>query len=101
MEKRTPFWNDPHLRRWLLQVLGLILLFALLGLIVWLFYDYQIRQMDKQKGQGYITQCPLHSASTQNTSMIHKPVGTSWRLPTATFTTVQDRKPQIIPWVME
>lgn len=35
------------LRRWLLQVLFLILAFILLALLIWLYYDYRIKRIEQ------------------------------------------------------
>ena len=45
------FWSviqsDAGLRKWFLQVLSLLLAFILLALLIWLYYDYQIRRIER------------------------------------------------------
>ncbi|GAB3511578.1 hypothetical protein GCM10027341_51270 [Spirosoma knui] len=36
-------------RRWLLQLLSLLIGFALLVSSTWLYYDYKVRQLDQQQ----------------------------------------------------
>ncbi|GAA4458092.1 hypothetical protein GCM10023189_29840 [Nibrella saemangeumensis] len=36
-------------RRWLLQLLALLLGVALLAGSIWLYYDYQVRQLEQQQ----------------------------------------------------
>ncbi len=37
------------MRRWILQILGLILLAAFLTIVTWLIYDYQIHKLENQR----------------------------------------------------
>jgi hypothetical protein len=48
MPTRPAFLTNPLLRRWTLQVLGLLLAFGLLALGIWLFYGYKIRELEQR-----------------------------------------------------
>lgn len=50
------FLTNPYLRRWTLQVLGLLLVFGLLALGIWLYYSYKIRLLEQRMGDPPPTQ---------------------------------------------
>lgn len=41
--------KEPYERKWLLQLITVILLFVLLLTGVWLYYDLTLKQLDRQK----------------------------------------------------
>jgi uncharacterized membrane protein YdbT with pleckstrin-like domain len=42
------FLTNPLLRRWALQVIGVLLVFGLLVLGIWLYYSYKIRELEQR-----------------------------------------------------
>jgi hypothetical protein len=42
------FLKDSGTRKWLMQVLIVLLFFALMAWVAWLYYDYELRQTRKQ-----------------------------------------------------
>ncbi|MBD2703895.1 hypothetical protein IC229_24835 [Spirosoma sp. BT702] len=51
MSIQSSFWSNPPLRRWTLQLLGLLLAAGLLCMSIWLFYGYKIRQLEQQQNE--------------------------------------------------
>ena len=49
MRLLSPLFSDTDQRRWLLQLLGLLLCFALLLGSIYLYYDYKVRQLEQQR----------------------------------------------------
>jgi hypothetical protein len=49
MQQRSALFSSTGQRRWLWQLLCLLLGVALLGGSVWLYYDYQVRQLEQQQ----------------------------------------------------
>lgn len=41
--------KEPYERKWLLQLITVILLFVLLLTGVWLYYDFTLKRLEKQK----------------------------------------------------
>jgi hypothetical protein len=48
------FLKDSGTRKWLMQVLIVLLFFALMAWVAWLYYDYELRQTRK-KGSHFST----------------------------------------------
>ena len=42
------FLSNPLLRRWTLQVIGVLVVFTLLAMGIWLYYSYKIRQLEQR-----------------------------------------------------
>lgn len=47
----STWFTSTHQRRWLLQLLSLVLIFILLVSSIWLYYDYKVRQLEQQQRQ--------------------------------------------------
>jgi uncharacterized membrane protein YdbT with pleckstrin-like domain len=46
----TTSLKDSSTRKWIMQVLVVLLLFGLLAWVAWLFYDYELKQMNQKTG---------------------------------------------------
>lgn len=50
------FLTNPLLRRWILQLMGILLVFGLLAFGIWLYYSYKIRELEQRMGDPPKTQ---------------------------------------------
>ena len=47
----TTFLKDATTRKWVMQVLIVLLLFGLMAWVAWLYYDYELKQIKKLGSQ--------------------------------------------------
>lgn len=50
------FLTNPLLRRWTLQVIGILLVFGLLAVGIWLYYRHKIRELEQRLDDPPTTQ---------------------------------------------
>lgn len=46
----TTLLKEPNSRKWIMQVLVVLLFFGLMAWVAWLFYDYEIKRMNQKTG---------------------------------------------------
>jgi ABC-type amino acid transport system permease subunit len=51
---RSSFLKDSSTRKWIMQVLVVLLLFGLMAWLAWLYYDYELKQI-KRMGCQFIS----------------------------------------------